>query len=361
MTAVVFLDVSSPQLVEHIRVTAAKSFGSVRYIDVTTGPGGTSFEAAWHSRYGGASLYASPLRAELDDVRSTFVCFVTETQTIEHADTAFAVFVAEVPTLLLSNSAAPSSLLHTTADSSASSRCEAIESFFAAGPHTPEVVVIEGGDGAGKETQTGLLVSSIREGGREVHTLDFPYEKGLYGGLVRAVLSGKKGSISELNPQLFSFLYSLNRFGCARQLYCWLRRGSAVVLDRYYTANFGHQASKLPPGEREAFIDELEFTEVGWLRLPRATTVLYLDLPPAAALAAMQSDSTRQQLDIHETAGGDYKEKVRQTYMWCCANLPGWHRVACFSDDGHRLTREAVHSAITHHLHRVGSQSFAAV
>ena len=44
----------------------------------------------------------------------------------------------------------------------------------------------------------------------------------------------------------------------------WLRRGDKVILDRYVEANFGHQASKLPAGERPALIEALA-TRGCWL------------------------------------------------------------------------------------------------
>lgn len=356
MSSVVFGDVTCPQLQARLKEIAAHAYGTVTYVDVSEGDG-NAFIAAWHERYGGAVQPSSQRQQELDDIEHCFVCYVTESKTVGDADVAYAVFVAEIPTLVMRPSEVVSPLLFVAEGESVEAREASLHRFFAAPASAApaEVIVVEGGDGAGKQTQTDLLVRRIAASNREVHTLDFPHERSLYGGLVRAVLSGKKGSISELDPQLFSFLYSLNRFGCARLLRFWLRRGSAVVLDRYYTANFGHQASKLPPEHRESFIEELEFTEVGWLRLPRANTVLYLDLPPAAALEAMRHDTTRKQLDIHETAGGDYKEKVRQTYMWCCDHLPGWHRVACFGEEGRRLTREEVHSAVVAYLQQAHS------
>jgi dTMP kinase len=361
MSAVVFVDLACPQLHESLKTIVGNAFARVRYVDVS-GCYGSSFIAAWHVQYGGVVQPSQQRRSELDDVENCLVCYVTESKTVADADVAYAVFVAEIPTLTLTPSDSLSPLLYTAESSEMDGRVAGLQHFFANRPsssslsssvalcNAPQVVVMEGGDGAGKQTQTALLVRRLQSAEKEVHSLDFPHDRSLYGGLVRVVLSGKKGSISELNPQLFSFLYSLNRFGCARLLRFWLRRGSAVVLDRYYTANFGHQASKLPPEEREAFIEELEFTEVGWLRLPKATTVLYLDLPPAAALEAMRHDTTRKLLDIHETAGGDYKEKVRQTYMWCCSHLAGWHRIVCYGEDGHRLTREEVHNSIMQHL-----------
>ncbi|KPA75856.1 thymidylate kinase-like protein [Leptomonas pyrrhocoris] len=358
MSAVVFVDLACAQLRERLQEIVGQVYDTVDLIDVS-GCDSSAFITAWHERYGGAVQPSPKRQSELDDVPHCLVCYVTESKTVAHADVAYAVFVAEIPTLTVTPSEPLSPLLHSAVGDTIEAQVESLQRFFA-GPsssNAPEVIVMEGGDGAGKQTQTALLVQRIKEANREVHTLDFPHDSSLYGGLVRVVLSGKKGSISELDPQLFSFLYSLNRFGCARLMRFWLRRGSAVVLDRYYTANFGHQASKLPPAQREAFIEELEFTEVNWLKLPKATAVLYLDLPPAAALEAMRRDTTRKQLDIHETAGGDYKEKVRQTYRWCCDRLPGWHRVVCFDKSGCRLTREEVHASVVTYLRSVHSQA----
>ncbi|EPY42611.1 dTMP kinase [Angomonas deanei] len=221
-----------------------------------------------------------------------------------------------------------------------------IEQFLYKADTPGKVFVIEGGDGAGKATQTGMLVDKLKKENYSVHTLDFPYEKGLFGALIRIVLSGKKGGIGDLDPALFSFLYSLNRYGCLPELSLWMRRGSVTVLDRFYTANFGHQASKLPEDQRKDFINRLEHLEVDWLGLPQADLVFYLDLPPKAALEAMKQDHTRKYLDIHETAGNNYKENVRLTYVWCCENLKGWNHILCCNSDGERFERSHISSLI---------------
>eukprot|EP00658_Telonema_sp_P-2_P053515 TRINITY_DN42082_c0_g1_i1.p1 TRINITY_DN42082_c0_g1~~TRINITY_DN42082_c0_g1_i1.p1 ORF type:complete len:121 (+),score=33.65 TRINITY_DN42082_c0_g1_i1:101-463(+) len=61
---------------------------------------------------------------------------------------------------------------------------------------------------------------------------------------IRELLSGKMGNIKEVNPMLFASLYGLNRYATLPLLRYWRQRGAIVVLDRYFTANFGHQASK---------------------------------------------------------------------------------------------------------------------
>ena len=112
-----------------------------------------------------------------------------------------------------------------------------------------------------------------------------------------------------------------------------------MVLDRYVEANFGHQASKLPPAERPALIKQLAEFEHGWLELPRAHKVVYLDLPPSDAAKAMAGDASRAALDIHETAGTDYKAAVRETFLWCASHHAHWERVACIDAEGSRYSK----------------------
>lgn len=75
------------------------------------------------------------------------------------------------------------------------------------------------------------------------------------------------------------------------------------------------------------------------LELPRAHKVVYLDLPPDDAAKAMASDASRGSLDIHETAGGEYKRAVRETFLWCAAHHEHWERVPCVDAAGSRYSK----------------------
>ena len=46
-----------------------------------------------------------------------------------------------------------------------------------------------GGDGAGKQTQTRMLVERLSAEGYPVATLDFPHDHAMYGALIREILS----------------------------------------------------------------------------------------------------------------------------------------------------------------------------
>ena len=56
----------------------------------------------------------------------------------------------------------------------------------------------------------------------------------------------------------------------------------------------------------------------------------------------MAADGARAALDIHETAGSDYKAAVRETFLWCAEQHDHWVRVACVDDGGARYSKDAL-------------------
>lgn len=223
---------------------------------------------------------------------------------------------------------------------------QAVDNFFYFPEQKGRIFTIEGGDGSGKATQTKLLVDRLRREGFPAQTTYFPNDEAFLGPEIRALLSGRKGGLKQIDPRAFSVLYSVNRFALKPVLDHWLKKGNNVVLDRYMEANFGHQASKLQSDtERIALIDDLVRLETEWFGLPRSDRVVYMSLPPEESLRAMQQDRTRTTLDIHETAGFLYKDNVRKAFLWCAQNIPGWEVVNCMAR-GRRLTKEELSDLI---------------
>eukprot|EP00320_Phaeocystis_rex_P019098 CAMPEP_0119061082 /NCGR_PEP_ID=MMETSP1178-20130426/4932_1 /TAXON_ID=33656 /ORGANISM="unid sp, Strain CCMP2000" /LENGTH=366 /DNA_ID=CAMNT_0007042251 /DNA_START=32 /DNA_END=1132 /DNA_ORIENTATION=- len=293
-------------------------------------------------------------QAWMDDC-SLAVAEISEASADVGAEVSYALHRRRVPTLcliergrpvpaMLSDGAHP---LLTTKEYAGEEEAAAAIAEFVSPPVAPgRIFVIEGGDGAGKQTQSAMLRERLQAEGFPVATMDFPHDAAMHGKLIREILSGAKGGIKQVNPLLFASLYAENRHDVAPILRAWLRQGCNVILDRYMEANFGHQASKLEPAARPALIDALTRFEHDWLGLPRAHRVTYLDLPPKDALRAMAADTARGGLDIHETAGDDYKGAVRDTFVWCADNFDHWQRVPCVDAQGERISKLQLHEQL---------------
>ena len=75
------------------------------------------------------------------------------------------------------------------------------------------LIVVDGGDGAGKATQVSLLVQKLRADGHKVETLDFPqYTQNTFGELIRECLDGKRGDFMAVDARIASTLYAADRF-----------------------------------------------------------------------------------------------------------------------------------------------------
>ena len=234
---------------------------------------------------------------------------------------------------------------------------DGIEDFLLSLTKEGTLISFEGGDGVGKQTQTQLMKQRLQSAGYTVKSIDFPHDTALCGKEIRKVLRGDFGTIKEINPVLFAVMYAFNRADLKSFLRFWLKKGYIVILDRYVEANYGHQISKIESSEqKKEMLDNLQQFEHKWLGIPRSDIVLYLDLPPKVADAALGNDSTRASLDIHETAHRDYKETVRKTFLWCSRVLDNWKVVPCLhSNQGRdeRLSINEVHAICLEHVMKV--------
>ena len=128
-----------------------------------------------------------------------------------------------------------------------------------------KLIVIEGLDGSGKATQTGLLCNRLgEEWGKSFHRVSFPDYNDPSSALVKLYLAGELGGLSEVNAYGASLFYTVDRY--ASFLRHWgedYRKGTLIVADRYATSNVAHQMSKLPREEWDGYLAWLEETEIG--------------------------------------------------------------------------------------------------
>lgn len=217
---------------------------------------------------------------------------------------------------------------------------------------TGKLITIEGIDGSGKGTQSQLLIQKLEEAGKKVRIYSFPaYEETFFGKEVGAFLRGEFGSIDEVHPKLASVLYASDRLEQKPKMLKDLQDGCYVVCDRYVESNMGHQAAKLPEGEREDLINWLDELEYRVNCLPKPDITFFLDVPLSVSkelvLKKKQRSYTDDKEDIHEAAHG-YLEKVYQVYQYL-NQRNGWCRVPCV-EQGEIRTIEQINNELLSQL-----------
>ena len=210
-----------------------------------------------------------------------------------------------------------------------------------------KLIVFEGTDGAGKATQAGLMAGRLEREGVPFREIDFPRYGSPFAEPARLYLQGQLGSHpGDVDAFAASVLFSVDRYASYKEDWgAAYRSGELILANRYTTSNAVHQASKLPEGEREAFLEWLFDLEYRRLGLPEPDLVVYLDLPPelSEALLRRRQAETHTAADIHEQ-DGDYLRRCRQNAREIAREL-GWRRIDC-SHGGLLRSPEDIHEEI---------------
>lgn len=205
-----------------------------------------------------------------------------------------------------------------------------------------KLIVIDGADGAGKETTAKALVEKINSsdmlGRRKVHFVSFPDYSGPFGSILKNLyLSGRLGEIAETEPLVPSIMYAADRASLLSKMYSILNRGEWIVCDRYVQSNFAYQGVRYDSEkEREEFIrlmHEIEYEHIG---LPQPDKTIILSLPED--IRAKRSKE-RGEEDINEK-NVDLMVKVASEYLRL-ADIFNWTVVDC-APEGEQLSPDAL-------------------
>ena len=199
-----------------------------------------------------------------------------------------------------------------------------------------KLFVIEGIDGSGKSTQVNALVERLNRDGRTAMHIRFPQYDQPSSALLRMYLSGEFGSHpSDVNAFAASTFFAVDRYAAYKK--DWgkdYENGATILSDRYVSSNLIHQGSKLEGKEALEFFDWLYDFEFDKLGLPRPDAVLFLDVPPSAAVKQVEKryDGDETKKDIHEK-DLSYLEKCYKTATFACDH--GYmRRIECLDSDG---------------------------
>ncbi len=168
------------------------------------------------------------------------------------------------------------------------------------------LIVIEGVDGAGKNTLARRLVSAWEHDDISVARIGFPrYGHSVHADLAAEALRGEHGDVAG-SVHAMALLFALDRENAVSELRDLLSRNDIVLLDRYVASNAAYTAARLcqsADGEAVGWIEALEFSRFG---VPVPDVQILLDVPVALAAERAQSreneDATRSR-DAYERDG----------------------------------------------------------
>jgi len=127
------------------------------------------------------------------------------------------------------------------------------------------IIVIEGGDQAGKKTQTALLANALKARKLKTKIFSFPDYSTPIGKKIQSYLTGKH----KFPPQVIHCLLAANRWEKLDEIKKAISTNSILIMNRYYQSNLIYGlVNGLPP-------EWLEHLDAG---LPKADLVIVLNV-----------------------------------------------------------------------------------
>ncbi len=213
-----------------------------------------------------------------------------------------------------------------------------------------KLIVIEGVDASGKQTQTELLYKYVKTLTDKVIKIEFPDYESPSSEVIKMYLNGAFGTQADsVNPYAASSFFAIDRYTSFKTKWENLYNdGYIIIADRYVTANMLYQASKINSlTEKEAFLDWVCDFEYKKLGLPEPDAKLFLDVTPDISFKLMQGRNNKftgkEELDIHE-ADKSYLYKTYENAKYI-ADKYDFITIDCTNDDGLKSI-EDIHNII---------------
>ena len=197
-----------------------------------------------------------------------------------------------------------------------------------------KILVIEGTDGSGKETQSIKLQEYLESNGLKVKRFSFPIYNSATGKIVGGPYLGKpeigesyfEETSALVDPLVSSLYYAADRrYNFLNSIEDGIYSNDIVILDRYITSNMGHQAGKAKTiEERDKILKFIEILEYDLCELPRPDKVIFLHMPYEAAKELRKS---RKYSDGNES-NEEHLRHAEKTYV-DISKIYDWHYINC--------------------------------
>jgi len=187
------------------------------------------------------------------------------------------------------------------------------------------LVVFEGLDQSGKQTQAERLRDRLTAAGRSVRLLSFPSYETHIGAEIGRALKGERDYAADT----MQLLYVANRFEWKPEIERELAEGTVVVCDRYLASSVAYGEAF---GLDGAWLSEIQ------RYLPQPDLTVLLDIEPQVSASRKTADRDKYERDLALLA------RVRESYLRQ-ASSPRWLRLDAGRDRD--AVAAEVYSAVT--------------
>ena len=208
-----------------------------------------------------------------------------------------------------------------------------------------KLIVIEGTDCSGKETQSNLLIEKLKNDGVIIKMFSFPNYNSPTGKIIGGPYLGKS-YISEgwfpegapnVDPKVSALYYAADRLYNIDKIKFLLDNGVNVIRDRYVYSNMAHQGGKLSDkNERLSMYEWLDNLEFNLLELPRPDIGVFLHMPYELSLSLKKGRA--EDLDQNEK-DKNHLINAEMAYIEL-ANKYDFYTIECNDNDRIRTIEE---------------------
>ena len=209
-----------------------------------------------------------------------------------------------------------------------------------------KIIVIEGVNDSGKETQSKLLAKTLKQEGYKVVEFSFPMYKSPTGKIFKDCVLGKNGNgyfeegYENLDPYVVCLYTAADRKYHKEKIERYLKNDYIVILNRYTSSNMAHQGSRYSDSEERFYmyqwIDKLEY----WLlKLPKPDCTILLKVP-----AKYLNQLSEKQVAFNFQEDIFDQDSVLKAYIEL-SELYNWDSIDCVSNNKMKSVEE-IHEEI---------------
>lgn len=183
-----------------------------------------------------------------------------------------------------------------------------------------KLIVIEGTDCSGKETQSRLIIENIRKLNIQLERFSFPNYQSPTGRIIGGAYLGKKdlgeslfeeGSVA-VDPKVAALYFAADRKYNIHKITWLLEHGVHVILDRYVYSNMAQQGCKIKDEkERREMYNWLHKLEFDLLELPKPDVAIFLHMPSSSVEELLKERN--EEMDQHEK-NREYLYQAEKSY-----------------------------------------------